>query len=177
MKNMKVNRALILSNNPIILTHLANKMERCLLEVCNSLKFPYNGAMPKTTTKKGALIPLFMGTSWSFNHEEANKPLLALREQTFKSDGDRHFDIRMGSTTIGELHYNPKTQHYSLGWLATGGNFCGTGELLHGLDVDDKSGLPSSHTMGTLTAHIFEVLARNERDYVSETYDDAGNEY
>lgn len=131
--------------------------------------------MPKTTNKKGALIPLFMGTSWSYNSsDKPTKPLLALREQTFKSDGDRHFDIRLGSTTIGELHFNPRTNKYSLGWLASGGNFCGMADLPHGLDIqpDSKEGFPHYLTMATLTAHIFEVLARNERDYINESTDD-----
>lgn len=80
-------------------------------------------------------------------------------------DKPANFEIQMGTVRIGEVRFNRHlgtsiraSNHYSLHFLATGGSYCGDGEV----DLEKTSGRCK------LAAHILERLARDCRDHASE---------
>ena len=119
-----------------------------------------------TKGKKNPPIPLFLGTSYSYDPDKETKPLMTLTYAGELKD-ERIYNIKFGSVKIGEVRLIGNK--YSLHWLATGGNFCGAGELPVSIPRIKGSALDDSIAQATLAAHIFEVLAADLREYIEES--------
>lgn len=111
-------------------------------------------------------IPLFLGTSYSYNPDKETKPLMTLVEDGELKD-EKIYAIKFGPVKIGEVRLIGNS--YSLHWLATGGNFCGRGELPVSGPTIKGQAIHDSLAQATLAAHIFEVLAADLREYIAES--------